>query len=106
MAMKDFWKMRENYFASTGNARKDAMMRLMQQITLLLRISAAPDTVVEYQGGLPTKVRRVVELAGQFKNEIVAIPLLVHHMAAVGAEQHTGEQPHLVIAVRAFALLA
>ena len=37
---------------------------------------------------------------------LVLIPLLVHHMAAVGAEQHTGEQPHLVIAVRAFALLA
>src|SRR5699024_11742241 len=36
----------------------------------------------------------------------VLIPLLVHHMAAVGAEQHTGEQPHFVIAVRAFALLA
>ena len=36
----------------------------------------------------------------------VLIPLLVHHMAAVGAEQHTGEQPHFIIAVRAFALLA
>ena len=48
-------------------------MRLIQQITLLLRISAAPDTVVEYQGGLPAKIRRVVDLAGQFKNEIVAI---------------------------------
>ena len=37
---------------------------------------------------------------------LVLIPLLVHHMTAVGAEQHTGEQPHFVIAVRAFALLA
>ncbi len=36
----------------------------------------------------------------------VLIPLLGHHMAAVGAEQHTGEQPHLIIAVRAFALFA
>ena len=70
MAMEEFWKMRENYFASTGNSRKDAMMKLMQQITLLLRISAAPDTVVEYQGSLPTKIRRVVEMAGQFDNEI------------------------------------
>ena len=26
---------------------------------------------------------------------LVLIPLLVHHMAAVGAEQHTGEQPPL-----------
>ena len=37
---------------------------------------------------------------------LVLIPLLVHHMTAVGAEQHTGEQPHFIIAVRAFALLA
>src|SRR5699024_10979065 len=37
---------------------------------------------------------------------LVLIPLLIHHMAAVGAEQHTGEQPHFIIAVRAFALLA
>ena len=48
-------------------------MRLIQQITLLLRISAAPDTVEEYQGSLPTKIRRVVDLAGRFENEIVAI---------------------------------
>ena len=40
-------------------------MKLMQQITLLLRISAAPDTVVEYQGSLPTKIRRVVECTQQ-----------------------------------------
>ena len=37
---------------------------------------------------------------------LVLLPLLVPLMTAVGAEQHTGEQPHLVIAVRAFALLA
>ena len=44
-AINEFYKMRENYFASTGNSRKDAMMRLVQQIVLLLRIGAAPDTV-------------------------------------------------------------
>ena len=37
---------------------------------------------------------------------LVLIPLLIQHMAAVGAEQHTREQPHFIIAVRAFALLA
>lgn len=73
MAMEEFWKMQKNYFASTGNSRKDALMRLMQQITLLLRISAAPDTVTEYQGGLPTKISRVVKLTGKFETEPVAI---------------------------------
>ena len=36
----------------------------------------------------------------------VLIPLLIQHMAAVGAEQHTGEQPHFIVAVRAFTLFA
>ena len=45
------------------------------------------------------EIKEVLSLVG-------LIPLLVHHMAAVGAEQHTGEQPHFIIAVRAFSLLA
>src|SRR5699024_404843 len=37
---------------------------------------------------------------------LVLIPLLVHDMAAVGAEQNPGEQPHFIVAVRVFALFA
>ncbi len=73
LALKKFYEMQHNYFSSTGNSRKDSMMKLIQQITLLLRISAAPNTVLEYKGELPTKICRVVELVRQFKNEIVAI---------------------------------
>ena len=36
----------------------------------------------------------------------VLLPLLIQHMAAVGAEQNPGEQPHFIVAVRAFALFA
>ena len=36
----------------------------------------------------------------------VLIPLLIQHMAAVGAEQNPGEQPHFIVAVGALALLA
>lgn len=73
MAMGEFYKMRDNYFTSSGNSRKDSMMKLMQQITLLLRISAAPDTVREYSGGTPAKIRKIVEMIGSFPNEIVAV---------------------------------
>lgn len=72
-AMDEFVLMRRNYFDSTGNSRKDAMMRLIQQIVLLLRISAAPDTVKEYEGDTPVKIMAAVELAAQWDNEIVAI---------------------------------
>lgn len=72
-AITEFLSMRDNYFTSTGNSRKDSMMRLIQQITLLLRISAAPDTVEEYTGDIPIKILSVIELAAQWENEMVAI---------------------------------
>ena len=37
---------------------------------------------------------------------VFEIPLLVHHMTAVGAEQQAGEQAHIIVAIGAFALLA
>ena len=49
------------------------MLKLMQQITLLLRVSAAPNTLAEYQGGTPVKIRKAVEMAQRWENEIVAI---------------------------------
>lgn len=72
-AINEFYLMRGNYFATTGNSRKDAMMRIIQQITLLLRISAAPNTVQEYVGDTPVKIQKVVEMASEWSDEIVAI---------------------------------
>ena len=80
-AIHEFYKMRQNYFASTGNSRKDAMMRLVQQIVLLLRIGAAPDTVQEYTGDTPVKIMAAVEMAAEWENEIVAIG--VRHVAVL-----------------------
>lgn len=82
-AIEEFHVMRGNYFASTGNSRKDSMMRLIQQITLLLRISAAPNTIREYDGGLPTKIAKVIEMLQSMSGEIVAIG--VRHKVVVDA---------------------
>lgn len=82
-AIAEFEKMRSNYFSSTGNLRKDAMMRLIQQITLLLRISAAPNTVHEYTGGAPTKILKVLNMLDDMHDEIVAIG--VRHKIVVNA---------------------
>lgn len=83
MAIEKFHEMRDNYFASTGNSRKDAMMRLIQQITLLLRISAAPNTVREYTGKLPTKIATVINMTQGWADEVVAIG--VRHKVVVDA---------------------
>ena len=80
-AMDEFNSMWERYFTSTGNYRKDSMMKLIQQIVLLLRISAAPDTVEEYKGDIPVKVMTVVELVAGWEGEIVAVG--VRHKAVM-----------------------
>ena len=73
LVMREFDRVQREYFASTGNSRKDAMMKLMQQITLMLRVAAAPDTLKEYQGDTPLKIITAVEMAAQWEQEIVAI---------------------------------
>ena len=47
------------------------MLWIIQQITLLLRISAAPNTVSEYTGELPGKLQKAIQLTGSWPNEIV-----------------------------------
>ncbi len=82
-AMEKFNEMRWNYFKSTGNSRKDSMMKLIQQILLLLRISAAPNTVEEYAGDTPIKIQKVMEMAEEPPDEIIAIG--VRHKIVVDA---------------------
>ncbi len=82
LAMEEFHRMREIYFNSTGNSRKDAMMRLIQQITLLLRISAAPSTMQEFTGDHVVKIDKILGMIGEWQNEIVAIG--VRHKNVLG----------------------
>ena len=49
------------------------MLKLMQQIMLLLRVAAAPNTLREYEGDTPLKILTAVEMAAQWENEIIAI---------------------------------
>ena len=48
-------------------------MKLIQQIMMLLRISAAPDTVAEYTGDTPVKIMTALEMVASWPDEIVAI---------------------------------
>ena len=81
IVMKEFLRIQRNYFGSTGNYRKDAMLRLMQQITLMLRVSAAPNTLKEYAGDTPVKIMAAVDMAAQWENEYVVIG--VRHKAVL-----------------------
>ena len=73
-AVEEFIALRQRYFALTGNSRKDSMMALIQQITLLLRISAAPNTVEEYDiTDLPVKLKKVCDMVAEWNDEVVVI---------------------------------
>ena len=73
IAIESFYTMRDKYFKTTGNSHKDSAMKLIQQIMMLLRISAAPDTVAEYTGDTPVKIMTALEMVASWPDEIVAI---------------------------------
>ena len=100
LVLKEFYRIQNEYYRSTGNSRKDAMMRLIQQITLLLRISAAPDSMKEYEGSTPLKEIAVVEALARWPDEIVAIG--VRHTAvldryAAAIREYLPERPLFVV---------
>lgn len=61
-------------FKSTGNSRKDSMMRIIQQLNTLIDICCNPQGYREYKTlEVPPKYSKVLELTNSFKNEYVAI---------------------------------
>lgn len=74
IAVKEFDKIRRKYFAAYGNARKDSMFRILQQLLLLLKICADPSLAYEYDSNeVPTKVKKAIRLLQMWKYEKVAI---------------------------------
>lgn len=59
IAIKEFYKL-EYLFKSTGNSRKDAMLRILNQLLTLLKICAAPQTIKGYEEyGLPENSKKL-----------------------------------------------
>lgn len=83
IALNEFYKM-EYLFTKTGNARKDAMLKMLNQLLLLLKICAAPQTLREYNKKLlPLKFNTVLSLLADWSDERVAIG--VRHISVVEA---------------------
>lgn len=61
-------------FRSTGNARKDSLLKIIRQIQLLIKATSIPHKFKEYQGSdLPNKYLKIFSLLEDFKDEKVAI---------------------------------
>lgn len=83
IALEEFYKM-EYLFSKTGNSRKDAMLKILNQLLALLKICAAPQTLKEYDRTImPEKFNTVISLLKQFDDERVAIG--VRHVEVVEA---------------------
>ena len=66
IALDEFYKM-EYLFSKTGNSRKDAMLRILNQLLALLKICGAPQTLREYdQSVMPKKFKSVLSLLVDF----------------------------------------
>ena len=73
IAIEKFYEM-EYLFSKTGNSRKDAMLKILHQLILMLKICAAPQIFKEYNSfELPGKFKEVIKLAYKFKDERIAI---------------------------------
>lgn len=83
IAINEFYKM-EYLFSKTGNSRKDAMLKVLNQLLALLKICAAPQTLREYDNSvMPEKFKTVISLLEEWQNERVAIG--VRHISVVKA---------------------
>lgn len=70
----EFYSILYNYYTNTGNSRKEANLRLIRQIQLLIKSSSIPHTLADYKSKeLPAKFYKVRDLVAKWKDEKVAI---------------------------------
>lgn len=82
-ALKEFYKL-EHLFNMPKNSRKAAALKILNQLILLLRICAAPQTIPEYDKSvIPGKFEMVLGMLEDWKDERVAIG--VRHVNVVDA---------------------
>lgn len=61
--MEEFYTMIPNYFSSTGNSRKDSMLRIIRQLQLMIKATSIPHTMKEYNGSAePNKYKHIENL--------------------------------------------
>jgi hypothetical protein len=73
-AIEEFEDMRRLYVAKQENTRKDSMLKILQQLILLLKVCADPSGIRGYCSKTkPTKISKTLELLNTWNNERVAI---------------------------------
>lgn len=73
IVVKEFYKMSE-MFKSTGNSRKDSMLRIIQQLNSLLKACVDPQAFGLYNSSqMPSKAVKTLEMVKNWKDDYVVI---------------------------------
>lgn len=69
--IEEFCRICELYYNSTGDAKKDAGLRLMRQIKLLIKACSVPHLIEGYSGeGIPNKARYIEQLIRKIPGKV------------------------------------
>ena len=70
--IEEFCRICELYYNSTGDAKKDAGLRLMRQIKLLIKACSVPHLIEGYSGdGIPNKTKYIEKLVRKIPGKVV-----------------------------------
>jgi hypothetical protein len=71
--IEEFYYM-EDLFTSTGNLRKDSMLKILQQLITMIKVCTIPDTYKQYEGDIAaSKTVKLLKMLRNWDNEYVAI---------------------------------
>lgn len=69
--VKDLDKILPDFFNSTGNSRKDTLLRAMRQLNLLIEATSTPQMFDFYNGtGTPNKAKKIFDLTDSLKEKV------------------------------------
>ena len=72
--IEEFYQIVNDYYENTGNSRKEAGLKIVRQIQLLIKSTSIPHLFKEYQGGdLPGKYHKIFNIIRDLPAEKVAI---------------------------------
>lgn len=73
IVIEEFYKL-THMFMSTGNSRKDSLLRIIQQLNSLLKACVTPNIFREYQSSsIPSKATETLRMLTKWNNEHVVI---------------------------------
>ncbi len=81
--LTEFLQVCYDYYSSTGNSRKEAALRLVRQIKVLIKATSVPHLMPNYTGeALPNKYAKIFALAEEWQNERITIGCIFKAAAA------------------------